>query len=117
MTDREPTKDRMLMDMAIYGHDETLFVTVAVRRRIESLTERLNIEQARIGEEPCTYPDDLTIMLASAVDRGLTEMERDDGLWSTPDGRIKPMPHPVATPVHRRIRRGLRMLWRELRDR
>lgn len=105
------------MDMAINGHDETIFVTVATRRRIESLTERLNIEHARIGDEPYTYPDDLTIMIASAVDRGLTEMERDDGLWSTPDGRIKPMPWPVSTPIRRRIRNGYHAFMRELRNR
>jgi hypothetical protein len=114
---REPTKDEILMDMAINGHEETIFVTTAMRRRIENLTERLNIEMERIGDEPYTYPDDLTIMLASAIDRGLTEMERDDGLWSTLDGRINPMPYPVAPPWRRRIARGWRAFVRELRNR
>lgn len=113
---REPTPDEMLMDMAINGHDETIFVTVATRRRIENLTERLNVEMERIGEQGYTYPDDLTIMIATAVDRGLTEMERDDGLRATPDGRIKPLPWPVPTPWRRRVTRGWRALVRELRD-
>jgi hypothetical protein len=85
---REPTKDEILMDMAINGHEETIFVTTAMRRRIENLTERLNIE-----------------------------MERDDGLWSTLDGRINPMPYPVAPPWRRRIARGWRAFVRELRNR